>query len=239
MYNTVDELVQAIKAGEDSFLDFKEIRTKGNQFFFASKQKPGLELAKDLCCFANTEGGVIVFGVRDDGERIGIEQDQTDVLKRLIVNTAQNNVEPPIGHLLIFDWVMIPDSLNILKRCLKLEIKKAIHNIHAPKGKRPYWRIGDHCHEMTLDQQARLFERRGMMMPFEERPIFHQIRKKLFKANFFLNTTKRDMMSLWKRLIYHWSNFLSTLSYYQGMKQINVIPLHWDCFYSLQDLING
>jgi predicted HTH transcriptional regulator len=191
MYNTVDELLQAIKAGEDSFLDFKEIRTKGNQFFFASKQKPGLELAKDLCCFANTEGGVIVFGVSDDGERIGIEKNMTDLLKRLIVNTAQNNVEPPIGHLLVFDWVMIPDSLNILKRCLKLEIKKAIHNIHAPKGKRPYWRIGDHCHEMTLDQQARLFERRGMMMPFEERPIFSSNKKEIIQSKLFSEYYKK------------------------------------------------
>jgi len=185
MYNTVNELLQAIEAGEDSFLDFKEVRIKGNQLFFASKQKPGIELAKDLSCFANTEGGVIVFGVRDDGERLGIKKDISNQLKQFIVNTAQNNVEPPIGHLLIFDWVMLPDANNSLKRCLKLEIKKAIHSIHAPKGKRPYWRIGDHCHEMTLDQQARLFERRGMLTPFEERPVYSASNIEIISSKLF------------------------------------------------------
>jgi len=185
MYDTVVELMQAIDAGEDSFLDFKEVRTKGNQLYFASKKKPGIELAKDLTCFANTEGGVIIFGVRDDGERIGIDNKGKNLLKQFIVNTAQNNVEPPVGHLLVFDWLMLPDSNNCLQRCLKLEIKKAIHTIHAPIGKRPYWRIGDSCHEMTLDQQARLFERRGMLIPFEERPIFSSNKEELINSNLF------------------------------------------------------
>jgi predicted HTH transcriptional regulator len=185
MYNNIHELIHAIEAGEDSFIDFKEVRAKGKQLLFASKQKPGIELAKDLSCFANTEGGVIVFGVRDDGERLGIDKDIREQLKQFIINTSQNNVEPPIGHLLVLDWVMIPDSKKSLKRCLKLEIKKAIHTIHAPIGKRPYWRIGDQCHEMTLDQQARLFERRGMLTPFEERPVYLSKKDVLLNSQLF------------------------------------------------------
>ncbi len=131
-----------------------------------------MELAKDLTCFANTEGGVIVFGVRKDRERVGIPEDQMEALQREIVNVAQNNIEPSLGHLLVFDRVFIPDSAGVLRLCLKLEIKKALYSVHAPRGRMPYWRIADHCHEMTLEQQARMFERRGMMLPFEERPVF-------------------------------------------------------------------
>jgi ATP-dependent DNA helicase RecG len=147
--------------------------SKGKQIrFIPDAGRASDELAKDLSCFANTEGGVIVFGVRKDGERIGVPREQLDELQQLIVNAAQNNVEPPLGHLLVFDRVWLPDSMGEQRLCLKLEIKKALLSVHAPKGRRPYWRIVDQCHEMTLEQQARAFERRGMMASFEERPIF-------------------------------------------------------------------
>jgi ATP-dependent DNA helicase RecG len=177
MYDTPDDLLREILAGEDSFLDCKEVFVKGGKIRFAGKtahadEKPAMELAKDLTCFANTEGGVIVFGVRKDKERVGIPENHMEALQREIVNAAQNNIEPPLGHLLVFDRVFIQDSAGVLRLCLKLEIKKALYSVHAPRGRRPYWRIADHCHEMTLEQQARVFERRGMMLPFEERTVF-------------------------------------------------------------------
>lgn len=177
MYDRPDELLREVLAGEDSRLDWKEVVFKGDEIRFvpkraAEKDKTTVELAKDLSCFANTEGGVIVFGLRKDGERIGIAPERMEALQQLIVNVAQNNVEPPLGHLLVFDRVWLPDSGGQPRLCLKLEIKRALFNVHAPKGRRPYWRIADHCHEMTLEQQARAFERRGMMVPFEERPMF-------------------------------------------------------------------
>lgn len=177
MYDTPDELLREILAGEDSFLDLKEVVVKGERIRFVAKrahsdEKPTMELAKDLTCFANTEGGVIVFGVRKDRERVGVPENHMEELQREIVNAAQNNIEPPLGHLLLFDRVLLPDSNSTPRLCLKLEIKKALYSVHAPRGRRPYWRIADHCHEMTLEQQARIFERRGMMIPFEERPVF-------------------------------------------------------------------
>ncbi len=174
MYDTTEELLREIEAGEDSFLDLKEVTGEGRRARFAgaSSGRVSVELAKDLCCFANTEGGVIVFGVRDDGERLGIAEERMEELQQLLVNVAQNNVEPPLGHLLLFDRVRLPDRGGKPRLCLKLEIKKAVYNVHAPRGRRPYWRIADHCHEMTLEQQARAFERRGLMTSYEERPVF-------------------------------------------------------------------
>ncbi len=189
MYDTPDELLREILAGEDSFLDLKEVAFKGKQTYFSGKgsdsgQKAQTELAKDLTCFANTEGGVIVFGVRDDGERLGVPEDHIGNLQQFIVNIAQNNIDPPIGHLLIFNRVLLPDSNGESRLCLKLEIKKAIYGLHAPKKRRPYWRIADHCVEMTLEQQARVFERRGMISYFEERPVYAAALEDLDKERF-------------------------------------------------------
>jgi ATP-dependent DNA helicase RecG len=173
VYDTPDELLREIEAGEDSFIDFKEVRFEGNQVRFVHGQgRAAEELAKDLSCFANTEGGVIVFGVRRDGERVGIPLQGVDGLKQFILNVAQNNLEPPVGHLLLLDALYLPDRSGDPKLCLKLEIKKAFYSVHAPKGDRPYHRLFDQCHQMTLEQQARAFERRGMMVPFEERPVY-------------------------------------------------------------------
>jgi predicted HTH transcriptional regulator len=172
MYDTVEELLREIQAGEDSFLDFKEVLFQGHQIkFIPSRGQASQELAKDLSCFANTEGGVLLFGVRRDGERVGMSAEAADALQEFILNVAQNNVEPPLGHLLLFDRVMIPDRTAQLKLCLKLEVRKALYAVHAPRGDRPYHRLVDQCLPMTLEQQARLFERRGMMQPFEERPV--------------------------------------------------------------------
>ncbi len=176
MYDTPEDLLREIHAGEDTLLDWKEVVFKGNEVRLVPKgshdsDKAPVELAKDLTCFANSDGGVVVFGVRRDGERVGIPRDGTESLQQFIINVAQNNVEPPLGHLLTFDWMQLPDSSGQPTLCLKLEIKKALYSVHAPKGRRPYWRLADHCHEMTMEQQAQAFDRRGLVTPFEERPV--------------------------------------------------------------------
>jgi hypothetical protein len=94
-------------------------------------------LAKDLTCLANTEGGVIVFGVRKDKERLEIAENQVEPLQQFINNVAQNNVEPPLGHLLLFNRVLLNDSAGIPRLCLKVEIQKALYSVHAPRGRRP------------------------------------------------------------------------------------------------------
>ena len=62
MYDSRDELVREIHAGEDTYLDFKEVVFKGNQVQFAGEPERAPEaLAKVFTCFANTEGGVVVW----------------------------------------------------------------------------------------------------------------------------------------------------------------------------------
>ena len=86
MYDTPDELLRKILAGEDTRLDLKEVVSKGPQIRFLDGDVATAEIAKDLSCFANTEGGVIVYGFRNDRERVGVPADRMDALMELILN---------------------------------------------------------------------------------------------------------------------------------------------------------
>ena len=69
------QLKELIKRGESQELDFK--RTPSN-------------IGSDISAFANTNGGVILVGVTDDGEIIGA----TDRMEEQVANTAYSLDNP-------------------------------------------------------------------------------------------------------------------------------------------------
>lgn len=78
----VMELRERIARWEDLHTDFKESVGSPN------------ELAKDIVCFANTDGGQIIVGVAEDRTIVGVED--PDAVHRLVDNVAFHNCEPPI-----------------------------------------------------------------------------------------------------------------------------------------------
>jgi ATP-dependent DNA helicase RecG len=78
----VTELRERISRWEDLHTEFK-----------GKLQSPD-ELAKDIVCFANTDGGQIIVGVAEDRRIVGV--DDPDAANRLIDNVAFNDCEPPI-----------------------------------------------------------------------------------------------------------------------------------------------
>lgn len=76
------ELRERIRQGENLHTDLKE------------RLGVPRELSKDLVCFANTDGGQLIIGVRDDGVLVGV--DDPDRVSRMVDNVAFNNCEPPL-----------------------------------------------------------------------------------------------------------------------------------------------
>lgn len=75
----IDEL---IIQGEGARLEFKR--------YFSSPEK----IAKELIAFANTKGGIILFGVDDDGSVYGLHSEKSELEE--IEHTSDFLCEPPI-----------------------------------------------------------------------------------------------------------------------------------------------
>ncbi len=78
----VAELKTLISEGENFKIEFKRQ--------FSSVEK----IAKELIAFANTKGGMILFGVDDDGTIYGVPSEKSEI--DLIREAAKDYCEPPI-----------------------------------------------------------------------------------------------------------------------------------------------
>lgn len=82
---TTKELKETVLCGETTMVQFK-------QTFSGQK-----EVANEMIAFANTRGGVIIFGVRDkSGELIGLSYEEIQTLSRELGNAANEQVRPTI-----------------------------------------------------------------------------------------------------------------------------------------------
>jgi len=169
MYDTTAELLTEIAAGEDAYLEFKEVVFRGDAPYLASERAKAPEaIARVLCSFANAEGGVLVFGVNDSRKIVGIDPSKADLLEQWVVNVSQHNCEPPVY--VIPDWKQLPDASGALCLCLKVGVPQSPY-VHRTSGGRWMARIGSHKQDLRPDQLARLLERRQMAKPFEERTV--------------------------------------------------------------------
>lgn len=78
------ELLELIALGETSTVQFKR-----------TIESPD-KLAAELCAFANSEGGLLLFGVENDGAIAGCTAEEVRALTSTIANVAQNNVREPL-----------------------------------------------------------------------------------------------------------------------------------------------
>jgi len=79
----INELLKTINNGESIEVEFKQI--------FSSHEK----IAKEIIAFANTKGGIIIFGVRDNGKILGVQSEKE--VTELINETLNQYCEPVVN----------------------------------------------------------------------------------------------------------------------------------------------
>ena len=166
----IPALMTSIRAGEDTPLELKEVTFRGRRMLLGGDgTRPAALLAEVFASMANTEGGTVVLGVRDDGVPTGIEPDKRDLVEQLVINAATENCQPMIVPRL--DWEFLPREDGDSRLCLIIGIPASAYEVHQTADGRYLQRIGSHRRPIPGPQFARLLSSRRLAEPVEERPI--------------------------------------------------------------------
>jgi ATP-dependent DNA helicase RecG len=135
---TPDELRERILRGEDLHTDFK-----------LGKTPDRTELAKDIVCFANTDGGQLIFGVSDDLVVGGVED--VDALLDRVEDVAFSRCRPPV--------TVIPEVLQLEGHdVVVLNVAKGDQRPYCTEQGRYYVRASRRCRQASREELLRLFQ---------------------------------------------------------------------------------
>ena len=164
MFDTRDQILNQLRAGEDGRAEFKEVRF-GDRGVLAPNTQ---ELAGELVAFANAEGGAVFLGVDDSGAVRGIPLDQVDMVEHWLLNVATHNCDPPIR--LVIRKALLPSAAGDEEHVLLAEVPRGLY-VHRTSSGRYYTRIGSTKQDLTPPELARLFQQRGREYVFDEQPV--------------------------------------------------------------------
>ena len=169
MFDSLTELSEKIYLGADSTIEFK-------------RELPHREsLADEIAAFANASGGVILIGVDDDSEIVGMDRQDLDRTERTVVEICRDDIDPMVH--IVTEKLRIDD-----KNLLKIEVPRSPFVHKSSNGY--FIRQGSSKREMTTDQLGRLLQSRSQA---------HRI---AFDEQFVLNTHKDTLKeTLYQRFI--------------------------------------
>ena len=169
MFDSLTDLIEKIYLGEDSTIEFK-------------RERPHREsLGDEIAAFANANGGVILIGVDDDSEIVGIDRQNLDRTEKAAVEICGDNIDPMVH--------IVTEKLQVdNKNLLKIEVPRSPFVHKSSNGY--FIRQGSSKREMATEQLARLLQSRSQA---------HRIS---FDEQFVPNTRKETLREkLYQRFI--------------------------------------
>ena len=162
----VRDLLFRIRLGEDSEIEFKEVRIEGSKVKGLRRDS----LADEIAAFANASGGTIVFGIEDQSRAVtGIPLEGLDGVEDFIREVCTNSINPEVpAHILRLE---LPNKAGQQQPVIRLRIPKSLFVHRSPGGY--YRRIGSAKREMAPDVLARLFQQRSQagLIRFDEQAV--------------------------------------------------------------------
>ena len=163
MFDSAEELMAGIRLGEDTSLELKTVRFKGERVSAPERD----DLADEIAAIANTHDGVIVLGVDDKTREVeGIPLNLLGLVERHVFEVCTDSIKPPVMFRSF--CVELPNSSGEMRAVLKLEVPRSLFVHKSPGGY--FHRQGSSKREMPPDYLARLFQQRSQARLIRERP---------------------------------------------------------------------
>ncbi len=164
MFDSREQIIDQLRAGEDGYAEFKEVR-----FGTRGVISPNTEdMAAELVALANATGGVVFLGIDDSGTVRGIPTARVNAVEQWVINIATHNCDPPIRPIL--RKVLLSDTAGNDQCVLLTEVPRGLY-VHRTSSGRYYLRIGSTKRDLTPSELARLFQQRGREYIFDEQPV--------------------------------------------------------------------
>lgn len=154
------ELRTRLRLGEDAGWEFKLVEFRGEKPSASQRET----WADEMVAFANTNGGVLLLGVNDDGSVQGMSRAQLDAVERMISELCRDAISPEIRPQIY--------RVELDGRALMFVEIPAGYAQHEHAGK-SYERVGSSKRLMTSDDRLRLAQRRGQarFRGFDQQPV--------------------------------------------------------------------
>lgn len=154
MIRNKDRILKQIEIGEDTTVEFKDLRYKGDRISSPHRNS----IADELAGMANTHDGVILFGIDDKTRTInGIPNDKIDIVESWLNQISNDLIKPQLNCLIHKEPVLTNNGEE--KIIIIVEVPKSVFVHESPGGY--YQRSGSVKRKMTQDSLARLFQQRS------------------------------------------------------------------------------
>jgi ATP-dependent DNA helicase RecG len=166
MFESSEELLKQISLGEDSSLELKDLRFKGDKV----SEPHSKGMADELAAMANAATGVFVLGVDDSTRMVtGIPEEKLDIVETWLRNICNDLIEPPLTCRI--RKIFLPTSYGAERAVIRVDVPRSLYVHKSPNGY--FYRIGSSKREMSPDLLARLFQQRSQarIIRFDEQVV--------------------------------------------------------------------
>jgi predicted HTH transcriptional regulator len=155
------ELMTRIEEGEGLTTEFKR------------RVSTGEKIAREMIAFANTRGGVILFGVDDNRSIVGVDSEKAELEE--ITIAAAHLCDPPVTHLVTIFNVGNRDVI-----CIEIpeSERKPHYLVDGTDEQKAFVRVGEHSVQASREMLRILRHQHGPSEPV--RLVFGEAEKRLF-----------------------------------------------------------
>ena len=169
-----EDLLEIIRSGETSRVQFK--RKFDNQD----------KIAAEIIAFANSKGGMLLFGVEDKtGEVIGLEYNEIQTTGNKVSTIANELVNPPVY---VITEVVVVETETENKKILVVDVEEGIHKPYKDNNGTIWQKQGADKRKLTENAEIMRLFQQGSNLSADEMTVFgtsiKDIDERLFSDHF-------------------------------------------------------